>query len=386
MNFQKRIMLVAAVAGAVIAWTGARADDRSFGDGTLPDYLAVYDVDGNGVLSVEEIQAMKDARSANRHQWLEQWDTNDDGVIDEDERAAAHEAMRERIIARRIQRFHEADTDGDGCLTFEEFSALPAVMKLAEEHPEAPARIYDRLDANDDDCVSLEEFLRHLRDRVRDGWRTEETYNRADTDEDGCLTLEEFTVIPAMAQLAEHHPEEPARIFGVLDADDDGCLTLEEFTARVHLGDPPRDWRTEETYRRADADHDGCLTREEFAAIPAVRRLASEHPGAPTRIYNLLDQDDDGCLTLEEFTADIPIGPPHTWRTEETYRRADVDHDGCLTREEFAAIPAVMKLAHEYPGEPARIYRALDVDEDGCLTLAEFTAPMGPPPPPDSAA
>ena len=196
------VVLLAAAAISVSAWTGVQAGDRGFGDGTLPDHLAVYDVDGDGVLSVEEIQAMKDARPGRRHGWLEQWDTNEDGVIDEEERAAAHEALRQRIEERRVRHFNEADTDGDGCLTFEEFSAIPAVIALAEEHPEAPARIYARLDANHDDCVSLEEFLGHLRDRRHDGWRTAETYAEADVDEDGCLTLEEFSAIPAIVRLA----------------------------------------------------------------------------------------------------------------------------------------------------------------------------------------
>ena len=311
MKHNLNTVLLAAVAISITAWAGAQAGERTFGDGTLPDHLAVYDVDGDGVLSVEEIQAMKDARHEHRHRWLEQWDTNGDGVIDEEERAAAHEALRQRIEERRTARFNEADTDGDGCLTFEEFSAIPAVIHLAEEHPEAPARIYARLDANHDDCVSLEEFLGHLRDRRHDGWRTPETYAAADVNEDDCLTLEEFSAIPAMVRLAEDHPNEPARIFGVLDADEDDCLTVEEFTADVHLGKHRDMWRNAELYAVADRDHDGCLTFEEFRAIPLMARLAQEHPGEPARIYRMLDANEDHCLTVEEFTAELgPDEPP----------------------------------------------------------------------------
>jgi len=145
----------------------AQADGRSFGDGTLPDFLEVFDTDGDGVLSEEERQAMREARHQMHQGWLEHWDTDGDGVLSEEERQAAIEAMRARIEERRTDRFHEADTDGDGCLSYEEFTAIPAVARLLEEHPEKVPLIFDRLDADDDDCVSLEEFIAHLRIRHR---------------------------------------------------------------------------------------------------------------------------------------------------------------------------------------------------------------------------
>ena len=223
----------------LVARAEAQSGDRSFGDGTLPEHLAVYDVDGDGILSVEEIQAMKDARLTRHDDWQEQWDTNGDGVIDEDERAAAKEAIRDRIEERRTRRFNQADTDGDGCLTFAEFSAIPAVMELAKRHPEAPARIFDRLDVNDDDCISLEEFVVHLRHRRDRNWRNPLTYARADKDNDGCLTFAEFRAIPEMVRLAEEHPGKPAQFYARLDADDDQCLTLAEFTAELGPDGPP---------------------------------------------------------------------------------------------------------------------------------------------------
>ena len=73
MKYKRNTVIFAALALCAFAWAGAQAGERDFGDGTLPDHLALYDVDGDGVLSVEEIQAMKDARHNRHAEWLEQW-------------------------------------------------------------------------------------------------------------------------------------------------------------------------------------------------------------------------------------------------------------------------------------------------------------------------
>lgn len=229
--------VVAIAALGLATQAGAQAEQtRSFGDGTLPEHLAIYDVDEDGVLSIEEIQTMKEARETRRDQWRNRWDTNEDGVIDEQEREAAREALRQRIEERRGERFNDADTDGDGCLSLAEFMAIPAVADLAERMPEAPARIHARLDANDDGCLSLEEFLVHLRHRHEHMWRNAETFAQADGDDDGQLNLREFSEIPQVKRLAE----DPQRGFRALDRDRDHWLSLEEFVGQEsHNGPNP---------------------------------------------------------------------------------------------------------------------------------------------------
>ena len=63
--------------------------DRTFGDGKLPEMLA-------------------------------QFDLNEDGKIDEEERQAAKEARRAARAERRAAHISEFDTDGDGELSQEE--------------------------------------------------------------------------------------------------------------------------------------------------------------------------------------------------------------------------------------------------------------------------
>ena len=64
--------------------------DRTFGDGKLPEMLA-------------------------------QFDLNEDGKIDEEERQAAKEARRAARAERRAAHISEFDTDGDGELSFQEY-------------------------------------------------------------------------------------------------------------------------------------------------------------------------------------------------------------------------------------------------------------------------
>jgi Ca2+-binding EF-hand superfamily protein len=289
----------------VCAWASAQADSRSWGDSTLPQQLAIYDVDGDGVLSVEEIQAMEAARKTRHDEWVAGWDMNGDGVIDETEQAAAQGVMRDQIEATRTNRFHEADSDADGCLTFEEFSAIPAVIEMAESQPDEPARIYGQLDANDDNCVDMEEFTARLREE-RVNWRTEATYTAADTNADLCLSVEEFLAISNVVEIAKRDPQEPLRLYGRLDADHDGCLTVAEFTADMHLGDQRDEWRTADAYTAADTNADRCLTFEEFSAIGRVVEIAQRDPEEPNRLYIRLDVNHDRCLSLEEFTAELP--------------------------------------------------------------------------------
>lgn len=162
--FLSALLLSALTMGQVNAQTNDHG--RTFGDGTLPDFLEIYDTDGDGVLSEEERQAMREARRDDRHQhFIDEWDTDGDGVLSEEEKEAAHIAIRERIIARRALRFDEADINGDGFLSPEEFKAIPAVARLLHEYPEKVRMIFNRLDADDDGLISKEEFMAHLHHR-----------------------------------------------------------------------------------------------------------------------------------------------------------------------------------------------------------------------------
>ncbi|MFT6862304.1 MAG: Ca2+-binding EF-hand superfamily protein [Akkermansiaceae bacterium] len=148
------------IAGTLLGGASfAQADDRSFGDGTLPEFLQQYDVNEDSVIDEEERQAIKAARKAAREERRAEIDTDGDGEISSEERDAARDAIRERIAAKRAEKFAEIAGE-DGVLSLEEFAALPPLQRASEERV---ASIFDRLDADDSGAVSLEEFNARLR-------------------------------------------------------------------------------------------------------------------------------------------------------------------------------------------------------------------------------
>lgn len=157
------------IAGSLLTGTAlAQADEKSFGDGTLPEFLQKYDVNEDGKIDEEERQAIKESRKAAREERRAEIDTNDDGKISDEERQAARDAIRAAIEAKRAEKFAEIAGD-DGLLTLEELAAVPQLEKAPEARI---ASIFSRLDTDESGDVSLEEFnarLRHHRPPAHQG-------------------------------------------------------------------------------------------------------------------------------------------------------------------------------------------------------------------------
>ena len=164
------------------------AQERTFGNGTLSEFLSLYDVDDSGGLSPEELRALSADRknsknngnkgnkgnSAKRGIQLgngpknrvarvkSRWDTDGDGKISHSEREAAKSAIRKQIEARRALRFDEVDNNSDGFLTLAEFNSISAVSAVDEARPGVSDELYYNLDLDNDGKVSKEEFLRKI--------------------------------------------------------------------------------------------------------------------------------------------------------------------------------------------------------------------------------
>jgi Ca2+-binding EF-hand superfamily protein len=138
----------------------AQAADRTFGDGSLPDFLKPFDVNEDGKLDETERQAAKAAlreRAKEKHEdFLTKWDTNKDGKLDAAELKAARDAQKIKVEELRTKRFNDADTDDSGDLNLAEFTATIPTGHLPEG---AAALIFARLDADDSTGISLAEFL-----------------------------------------------------------------------------------------------------------------------------------------------------------------------------------------------------------------------------------
>ncbi|KJZ19680.1 EF-hand domain-containing protein [Loktanella sp. S4079] len=90
----------------------------------------------------------------------------------------------EELQARADQRFADMDTDGDGALSAEEL-----VAKRVADAEARVARMITRLDANEDGILQMEEL------QPRGGARFERMFERMDADQDGVLSEEEFAAV-----------------------------------------------------------------------------------------------------------------------------------------------------------------------------------------------
>ena len=84
-------------------------------------------------------------------------------------RRVTHCVQRSR---KKLARFAEVDTDGDGSLSADEFGAIGSIERLLRS-PKSIARIFARLDDDENEGISADEFtlhLRHCRHHKGKGW------------------------------------------------------------------------------------------------------------------------------------------------------------------------------------------------------------------------
>jgi hypothetical protein len=92
--------------------------DKPHRKGPPPEMLKKFDKDGDGTLSKEEKDAMREAMKELHKDKAKEFDKDGDGKLSEAER----EAMKEARKAEFLKKF---DTDGDGKLSDEERKAMP---------------------------------------------------------------------------------------------------------------------------------------------------------------------------------------------------------------------------------------------------------------------
>lgn len=283
--------------GAGPAGSG-RAGERGAGPGAerlrqFLERLKAMDADGDGRVTRAEWTGPEAL--------FARLDANGDGVLDAADRrerpgrpegppgrpapsdagegGAKERAARRAEDARRL--FAEADRDGDGRVTGEEFTGREALR---------------RADQDGDGCVTLAELTAELERRARE--RPAPEADPGDTPAQG-------------APRRRVNPEMLRRF----DRDRDGKVTPEEF---------PGD---EAAFAALDADGDGVLTERDAAAGPAQPAAPpappppaeSAPPALPER-WRALDRNQDGHVDRAEFPG-----------SDEEWRRLDRDGDGRLT-------------------------------------------------------
>ena len=132
--------------------------------------------------------------------------------------------------------------------------ALTAFGQAGPGRGHGPQMSLERLDANGDGNISLEEI---------NAERTER-FSSADANGDGGLTLEEFTAARE-AEREERRAERMTKHFERLDADGDGVVTMAEQDAFAEE-------RTERMFSRIDSNDDGVISEAEREAVKGARR------------------------------------------------------------------------------------------------------------------
>lgn len=108
--------------------------------GKFMERLAMFDADGDGNITQDEIAAHKAARFA-------AIDANGDGEVSLEEMSAHHEAMQaQKQSERQAKRFAAMDADGNGTLSAEELNTT------------GPGKAFERLDADSDGVLTADEI------------------------------------------------------------------------------------------------------------------------------------------------------------------------------------------------------------------------------------
>lgn len=161
------------------------------------DMLARFDKDGDGQLSEEERQAVREAMRAEREQrrqqfLLERYDKDGDGILSEaetqamEEDQARMEAEREARRAEMQQRALDAyDVDGDGQLSEEERRA--ANQQRREWFQQQQQAAMARFDADGDGDLSQDERMA-MRESMGRAFEDMRFADRFDSTGDGAVT------------------------------------------------------------------------------------------------------------------------------------------------------------------------------------------------------
>jgi Ca2+-binding EF-hand superfamily protein len=299
-----------------------------------------FDADGDGVLNEEERAAADDAIEA---ALVARFDAEPkDGVLSDEERAAACETLRAEKealkAAEKAKLLEEFDADKDGKLNREENAAARAAKEAA---------LLAEFDADKDGVLSDEERA---------------AAKAARCEAEGLPLLEGCPKPgrPGHGDQGGHPKPFPRHLYPCLvvefDADGDGKLNEEELAAAKAA-------KEAELLARFDADGDGVLSEaERDTARQTLKeeqeaRRAAEHAALLAKY----DADGDGVLSKEERDA------AKAAQKAELLAKFDADGDGVLNAEERAAALAARCEAEEMneedeDGEAGMVALALSVD------------------------
>ncbi|MEX0978051.1 MAG: hypothetical protein WDZ48_04330, partial [Pirellulales bacterium] len=242
--------LVTFAAFALLAWPAVAGADEPASD--KPDTAALFgqlDTNKDALLATDEIP---EDRKSLFERLLRIGDKNKDGQLDADEFAAAL---------------------ADGRKTADTSSDTPRPDRPDAKGRPEPGKLFERLDANGDGKVVLDEVPEKRREMFQ------KLIARVDKDGDGAVTREEFAKAPPPpggdAGKPGKRPESgrgPAELFKRMDRNADGKVTADEVPEE-------RRAMVAKMIERGDKDGDQALSLEEFSKVFSQRKGAPPAEG-----------------------------------------------------------------------------------------------------------
>lgn len=151
------VVLGAGVVGMANANQNGPCQKGGFGPrgGPAPISFEVLDADGDGKVTLEEIEAQKAAR-------FKASDTDGDGMLSVEEMVAQGERAESERRVQRVQKMIERlDADKDGKLSADEIKAMGKEGRGAKGE-----EMFKRMDTNADGAISAEEYEAHKGQRM----------------------------------------------------------------------------------------------------------------------------------------------------------------------------------------------------------------------------
>lgn len=235
-----------------------------------------------------------------------------------DLQAARRDGGRERGGDRRggfgrmEERMMQFDTDGDGILDELERDAMAQSMRQ---------RMIDRFDADGDGMVSIEEQFAARRDFMLNSPRGQRMRDEFDADGDGELNEQELAAMNA--EIDEREAERMAEIISEYDTDLDGVMSPEETLAMQEQQFSDRRSRMDQFAVQFDEDGDGNLNADE--RVEAMNTMMEQREmDRFLRRYDTNGDGEVGTSDYERFT--------EAYGNKEPY--GDVNGDGIFNMDD----------------------------------------------------